>query len=135
MPMDLSTCDARILHADLLAGRVFSGGVDQPGGVQHGQPELQQFGVGVGDEGLHQLFVGQLTALRETAFRAVRHHVQRTLGHPDRSHRVVDAAAGESGLQDLEAVAGFTQHRGRGHSDVVVVDQRVPGLVGSDPTR
>ena len=48
----------------------------------------------------------------------------------DGPHRVVDAPAGQPGLQDHEAVPGLAQHRRRGHPDVVVVDQRMPGLVG-----
>ena len=118
-----------LADADLLACGVLAGGVDEPRGMQHGQPELQQLGVGIGDERLHQLLVGQQTALGEAAFRSPGHHVERPLGHADGPHRVVDATAGQPGLQDLEAVPGLAQHRRRGHAHVVVVDERMPGLV------
>ena len=91
---------------DLGAGGVFVSAVDQPRGVQHGQPERDQLGVGVGDELLHQLLVRQQTTLGEAAFRAPRHHLDSALGHPDRAHRVVQPPAGQPSLQDQEALPG-----------------------------
>ena len=97
--------------------------VNQPRGVQHRQPERCQLGVGVRNELLHQLLIGEQSALREAAFRALGHHLDRALRHPDRAHRVMQPTARQPGLQDQEALAGLTEQCVRGHPYPVVVHQ------------
>ena len=77
--------------------------VDQPGGVEHLEAELLDLDPGVGDPVLDGLLLADERALGLPRKHPLAHHVEGSLGHPHRPHPVVDPAAAEAGLGDLEA--------------------------------
>ena len=107
--------------------------VDLPSGVEHEQPELRELRVRVGDVALHELLVGEDAAGRLPAERALAHHVDRPLGHPDRPHGVVDASTAETGLRDHEGLPLATEQRFIRHPDILVVDEGMRALVQRVP--
>lgn len=102
--------------------------IDEPRGLVHVQPNLVDLDPGLGNELTDDTRVGELVAEGHAALGAGDHERQRTLGHPDGPHRVMDATWPESGLRDRESFALRAQEVPVRHDDVPEHDLRVPVL-------
>src|ERR671930_1083 len=65
--------------------------VHQPGGLEDQQPRLLDLDPRLGDPALDHPVVDDRLPERGARSRALAHHLERALGHPDRAHRMVDA--------------------------------------------
>src|SRR5450759_4306379 len=66
--------------------------VDQPCRLVHQQPGLVDVDSGLRDQLLHRALLGQVLAERHPRLRTIHHEPQRTFGHADSAHRVVNSA-------------------------------------------
>src|SRR5438067_1939098 len=76
----------------------------------------------VGDALLRDRLIGNRPAEGDAARRAAAHRFERSLGKPDESHAVMDAAGAKATLRDLKAASRAEQHVGRGHAHVIEIE-------------
>ena len=123
--------DVRRRHLDrrdLDPGPAVADGVHEPGGLEHEQAHLLDPHPRLGDPAADDAVVDDRAAERRARGGPPAQHLERALGHPDRPHRVVDAAGAEPLLRQPEALALLAEQvRGR-HADVVVDDLGVAAV-------